>query len=381
MSVPVTVAHVVYRFDFGGLENGIVNLINHMPAERCRHAIVCLTGYSDFAARIRTPGVRLFALQKRPGKDVGCYLRFARLMRELRPDIVHTRNLGTLDMQVIASLQGIRARVHGEHGWDVNDLRGDNPKTVRLRRVCRRFVHRYVTTSRDLEAYLLNRVRVPASRVRQIYNGVDTELFRPRQLHETPPWPGGFSSPDTVVIGSVGRMEAVKNPLGLLSALRRLVDAVPEGRKRLRFAVVGGGPLLAELRDGLRAAGLDSITWLPGARSDVAAIVRHLDIFVLPSLNEGISNTILDAMASGIPVVAARVGGNPELVRDGETGLMYSAGDESELNAQLQRYVEDAATRQRHGARARAVAVANYTLESMVRAYLEVYQDLLDRRR
>jgi sugar transferase (PEP-CTERM/EpsH1 system associated) len=371
------VMHVVHRLDFGGLENGLVNLINRMEPSRYRHAVVCLTDYSDFAKRIQRPAVPLIALNKQPGKDPGCYWRLGRTIRRLKPAVVHTRNLGTLDMQFVAALCAVRGRVHGEHGWDVYDLHGKHPRYLRMRRVARHFVKRYVAMSRDLAQWLQGSVGVPAARITQIYSGVDTERFRPRHDSDRPVWPAGFAPADAIVIGTVGRQEQVKNPLALVRAFGQLVDAVPDLAARLRLVLVGGGPLFEQLGRQVAELGLAAQVWLPGPRHDVNEILRQFDVFVLPSLNEGVSNTILEAMACAVPVVASRVGGTPEVVRDGQTGLLYSAQDETQLTLRLRAYVEDAALRQEHGRQARAIVEQHHSLESMVRSYLEVYDAVL----
>jgi sugar transferase (PEP-CTERM/EpsH1 system associated) len=178
-AAPPLVAHIIHRLDFGGLENGLVNLINAMPVERYRHAIVCLTDYSRFRERVRRPDVAVYALHKRPGKDFGLYGRLWRLLRRVRPDIVHTRNLAAVDCLVPAALAGVPHRVHGEHGRDVVDLDGRNWKYVWLRRLTRPLVDRYIPLSEDLEAWLHERIGVPPQRLRRIYNGVDSRRFHP----------------------------------------------------------------------------------------------------------------------------------------------------------------------------------------------------------
>jgi glycosyltransferase involved in cell wall biosynthesis len=172
-------------------------------------------------------------------------------------------------------------------------------------------------------------------------------------------------------------MEPVKNPLGLVRAFARLVDAVPGSRAALRLVFVGTGPLKGEVETAIAAAGLQDIVWLAGGRNDVPDLVRHFDVFVLPSLNEGISNTLLEAMASGLPVIAGRVGGNPEIVREGETGALYSVDDDHALVEVLRRYVTEAELRRRQGARAREVAEDRHSLTSMVNAYLHVYDSVV----
>lgn len=133
------VAHIIHRLDVGGMENGLVNLINHMPAERYRHAIVCMTRYTDFSQRIHRDDVSLHALHKREGKDLGVHRRLHRLLRSLRPAIVHTRNLATLEAQATAAAAGVRARIHGEHGWDIGDLDGARTKHRLMRRLADRW--------------------------------------------------------------------------------------------------------------------------------------------------------------------------------------------------------------------------------------------------
>lgn len=369
--------HVVTRLDVGGLENGLVNLINRMDPARYRHAVVCLTTYSEFAERIQRHGVPLIALNKQPGKDPGCYLRLARTIRRLQPAVVHTRNLGTLDMQFMAALCAVRGRVHGEHGWDVYDLHGKHPRYLQLRRLARRCVHRYVAMSRDLSSWLQADVGVPQTRISQIYSGVDAEKFRPRTSADAVPWPAGFASPESIVIGTVGRHEAVKNPLGLVRAFRQLLDAVPACAPRLRLVLVGGGVQHEEIARAVTQLGLTRNTWLPGPRNDVADILRQFDVFVLPSLNEGISNTILESMACAVPVVASRVGGTPEIVREGRSGFTYASQDETQLTLLLKTYVEDAALRREHGRTARAIVEQHHSLDSMVRDYLDVYDSVL----
>ena len=177
-SAPPLILHLVYRFDTGGLENGVVNLINHMPSSAYRHVVVALTEVvPGFARRIKRDDVKFIALHKPPGHGAKLYPQLFRLFREQRPVIVHTRNLAALECQVPAALAGVPVRIHGEHGRDVGDLDGTRLRYQWLRRAYRPFVHNYVALSRDLASYVENKVGVPAHRIAQIYNGVDIERF------------------------------------------------------------------------------------------------------------------------------------------------------------------------------------------------------------
>ncbi len=381
-AVPL-IAHIVFRFDYGGLENGIVNLVNRLPANRFRHAIVALDGVGeDFRRRLQRPDVPVLSIGKRPGKDLPSYYRMWRTLRRLRPDLVHTRNLGTLDMQLAAAAAGVRRRVHGEHGWSPADPQGLDPRNLRRRRLLRALPQGYVAMSRDIARWLEQRIGVPAERIRQLYSGVDTGRFRPDgPVPADLPWarsPGAGASP--LILGSVGRFDPIKNHAGLLRAFRTILERHPDWRGRVRLIIAGDGPLRGELTSLARELGLDDSVWFPGARSDVPELMRALDVFVLPSINEGISNTILEAMATGRPVVAGRAGGNPELIVDGLTGALYDPGDPNGLATAVEQYVQQAELRRSHGEAARQRVVEQFSLDAMVARYSEFYDDVLGRR-
>ena len=244
MSAAPLVAHVIHRLGMGGLENGLINLLNGLPREPYRHAVVCLTDATEFAARIRRPDVEVHELHKREGKDPAIYPALWRLFRRLRPRIVHSRNLAALDAQVAAALAGVPVRIHGEHGRDVYDLHGDNRKYLLLRRALRPLITRWVPMSRDLARWLEQRVGVPPGRITQLYNGVDVERFRPDPGARAR-WPlEDWRAPDRVIIGAVGRMEPVKDPLNLVRAFIALSrSGTAEEAARLRLAYLDAGPL------------------------------------------------------------------------------------------------------------------------------------------
>lgn len=372
------IMHVVYRFDTGGLENGIVNLLNGLPAAHYRHAVVALTDVTQFRHRVHAGNVEFHALHKGPGHGIWLYPQLFALMRRLRPAIVHTRNLAALEVVVPAWLAGVPARLHGEHGRDVGDLDGSRRKYQWLRRLYRPFVSHYIALSRDLADYLVQRVGVARSLVTQVYNGVDTARFRPAVATATiagcP-----FVPTQHWLLGSVGRMQAVKDQPTLVRAFLRALETQPVLRQRLRLVLVGDGPLRAQCLALLEAAGAADLAWLPGERDDVAEIMRGLHCFVLPSLAEGISNTILEAMASGLPVIATDVGGNGDLVAHDKTGLVVPAADVNAMAdalCSLANAPEHAAALGRAG---RARAEAHFSLQGMVSAYRNLYDQHLAR--
>jgi glycosyltransferase involved in cell wall biosynthesis len=190
-----------------------------------------------------------------------------------------------------------------------------------------------------------------------------------------------FNDPKLFVVGTVGRMQTVKAQTLLARAFVRALELQPTLGERLRLVMVGEGPLRAECQALLGAAGVGPLAWLPGERDDVPDVMRGLDCFVLPSLAEGISNTILEAMACGLPVLATAVGGNMELVDDRVTGALVAGADVEALAAGLIAMAADPARAAAMGRAGRARVERHFSLRSMVGAYQGLYDKLLAERK
>jgi len=373
------ICHVVYRFTVGGLENGVVNLINHLPGDRWRHAVVSLTDIdASFTGRIRMPGVLLHALHKPPGQGFKQWPALARMFRQLRPAIVHTRNLAALEAQAPAWWAGVPGRVHGEHGRDAEDPHGTSRKHQWMRKAYRPFVQQTIALGRELADYSAQRIGIPPGRLNTIYNGVDTTRFHPAPGGRRAPLAGSpFKEPSLWLVGTVGRMQTVKAQPQLARAFVMALQKQPALRERLRLVLVGDGPLRAECEAVLQQAGVADLAWFAGERGDVPDVMRALDCFVLPSLAEGISNTILEAMASGLPVLATAVGANSELVLPGATGQLVPPGDSGALADGLCKLAQDTAGAAALGRAGRQRVEQRFSLSSMVAAYESVYQRVL----
>jgi len=332
MSQPLHVVHLLYRFAAGGLENVLVQLINGLPRGEFRHSLVALTEIdSAFVARIERDDVRIVTLHKPPGQPFKLYPRVYRLLRELQPDVVHSCNIAALEFMPVATAAGVPLRVHAEHGWDVADPDGSNRKYQALRRLYRRFVHAFIAVSPQLQDYLRDKVRISASRLHFIPNGVDTNHYRPASIEDTGPADFPFRRNEHIVIGTVGRLEPIKNQTLLVAAFIELARSNHPLAARLRLVVVGDGPERGGLSNSLQAVNLVERAWLPGSRPDVAEILKALDLFVLPSLAEGTSCTLQEAMATNLPIIATDVGGNADLLEQGRFGTLVRSNDVAAL--------------------------------------------------
>ncbi|MDO8770442.1 MAG: TIGR03088 family PEP-CTERM/XrtA system glycosyltransferase [Burkholderiaceae bacterium] len=373
------VLHVMYRFDTGGLENGIVNLINHMPSHAYRHAVLALTEVTEFRQRVQRGDVEFISLGKPPGHGVWQYPKLFNLFRQLRPDIVHSRNLAALEVQAPAWAAGVPVRIHGEHGRDIGDLEGNNVTYQRVRRFYKPLVQHYTALSRDLADYLVEKVHVPQENITQAYNGVDTERFRPAS--DGPQLIAGcpFDPAQHWLVGTVGRMQAVKDQVMLVHAFVQALTLAPELQPHMRLVMVGEGPLRAQAQAVLEDAGVARLAWLPGERSDVADIMRGLHVFALPSLSEGISNSILEAMATSLPVVATAVGGNADLVLQGQTGHLVPSANPQAMARRLVQLAANPARARSMGQIGRQRALATFSMQAMVATYQSVYDQQLRR--
>ena len=336
------VLHLVYRFSVGGLENMLVQLVNGLAPARFRHTIVALTDVDpSFAARISVPDVEFVALGKPPGQAFRLFPSFLRLLHHSAPHTLHTCNLGALEFQFPGWLARVPRRVHAEHGWDVSDPDGSNARHRMLRRILSPFVHDFVAVSGHIHDYLTERVGLPEGRVHTITNGVDLERFRPREDGDALPEGFPFVPGRHWVIGTIGRLETIKNQILLVRAFASLVKSDWPMADRLRLVIAGEGGLRDTITGELDSAGLLGRAWLAGARDDVPELLRFIDCFVLPSLAEGTSCTLQEAMATALPIVATDVGGNRALLDAGRLGGLVPAGNVGELARVIRAHCEN----------------------------------------
>jgi sugar transferase (PEP-CTERM/EpsH1 system associated) len=368
------ILHVVYSFGVGGLENVIVQLVNRLPRGQYKHAILALSTVTDFRDRIKRDDVEIIALNKPPGHAFSLYPEIFRLFCKLKPDVVHTCNLAALEIQPLAWLTGIRNRVHAEHGLEMSNAKSDSRRRL-LRRFYKFFVSRQIAVSEKLFDYLKNEIGVPEESLKLIANGVDTTIFLPRELGSSDSFDMPFAKGQQWTVGSVGRLEHIKNQVFLARAFVLLIQRHPECRGNLRLAIVGEGRLKAQIAEILKEGQVLELAWLPSERNDIPDILANLDCFVLPSYSEGTSCTLQEAMASSLPVVATAVGGTPALIENGINGTLVQPDDDEALATAIYGYYINTGLAKSHGKKAREQAERDFSIESMIQQYESVFND------
>ncbi|MCE5276585.1 MAG: glycosyltransferase [Planctomycetaceae bacterium] len=354
---PLHVLHVISQFGHGGMELALARVTRALGAP-LRHSVVAIRS-SLGAGDLLPPDVPLYCLNA-AGRDWRVPLRLWRLIRRIRPDVIHARNWGALpDVAAARLLAGRVPLIFSLHGWsNLTDM-------PLRRRVAFKLVGatatRLFAVSSELQQALQQRFARRASTIGVIPNGVDTGLFCPAQT------PRAAATP--LVVGTAGGLRAVKNHALLIRSCAALAASGID----LQLQIAGKGELRDDLAALAQTLGLADRLVLPGNVDDVPAFLRGLDIFALPSFSEGHPNALLEAMACGLPCVATDVGSVREVLRDGCFGRLVPSDDAEALADAIASLAADAEARRRLGSGARQHVCRNYGMERMAAAYAELY--------
>jgi sugar transferase (PEP-CTERM/EpsH1 system associated) len=365
------VGHVIHALTSGGMERGILNIVNYGDWSRFQHVIVCLTSADDIIDEIRSPVCEVIQLRKASGNDWRLPVRLARALRQARLDVVHARGWPTLvETAVGAALARIRETVYSFHGRTVEDLHTVRRRRQWVQRLVTPRYRRIVTLNPRMRQELAAECGVPERAIEVIPNGVDTVRFCPlpnrNALREK------FDLPDDrYVLGSVGRLDPVKNHLLLLRALRRCSEL----SRRPFVVLVGEGSERLAIEREIARLGLTGDVRLYGHRTDIGELLNCFDAYVQTSLYEGFSNTLLEAMSCGLPVLATNVGGTADIVSSGREGWLFESGDDEQLAALLERLISESGGAVM-GRRGRELVLDRYSILTMVSRYEHLYGQL-----
>ena len=371
------VMHVVNVLGRGGTEFGILKLMAGLGNDVFDHRLCATRGAEpDFVQAYSLGNVLSVAGTRREGFQFPLF-RLRRIFRQYRPHIVHTRNWGAVEAIVAARLAGVPVVIHSEHGYEVSNLRGLPRRQRIFRRMAYSAADAVFTVTRELREYHARQAWVRPEAIRVIHNGVDTQRFAPcSETRVRIRKEFGFAD-ECLVLGSVGRLVPIKDYPTLLYAAEQLLYR----GFNVRVLLAGEGPLLESLQGQVQNSRLLSGRVLfAGASDRVPELLNAMDIFALPSLGEGMSNTLLEAMACGLPLVATRTGGNSEIVEEGHSGWLYTPACVEELVDRLGYLSSQSEMRSRLGQNARERTVRQFSLDTMLRRYRDLYLDLAVRR-
>jgi glycosyltransferase involved in cell wall biosynthesis len=360
--------------DVGGLERNIINQVREGHKLGQSVSVVCLERPGALAAQAEGLGATVVCLDKPPGLCPRLVGRMRAVLRRLRPHVVHTHQITSLLYAgAAADGAGNPLVVHTEHG---KERYADRLKTRWLGRLAGRFAARFFCLSRDMAAEVKSHGIVPPGKVRVILNGIDTDCFVRRGDGQALRLQLGIP-PRAPVLGTVGRLTPVKRQDLLLRAFAGLRQRVPDAH----LVVVGGGPLEQNLRDLAAELGVSACCHLVGYQQEPQRYLHLFDVFTLTSESEGIPQALLEASAAGIPAVAAHVGGIPEVIADGQSGLLFPSGDMEALADGVASLLANPDLAGRLGAAARARVESLFHIRRMAADYHYQFLELLGRRR
>ena len=365
---PLRVMHVVVGLGLAGMEKVIVDGLKRFDRKKIISSVCCIIARGSLADKLEESGIRVFEL----GNGISVLdriisLKLMKLFKQEKIDIVHSYSGVYRDACMGAKLAGIPINIHTDQG----KFYPDTQWTRWNHRFFSLFRDKVVTVSEELKDFLIDEVGIRPGKIMINYNGVDIKDHElgidPLKKRQELGLDGG-----RLVIGIVARLVPVKDHKTLFLSAKMVFESVPEGV----LLVIGDGPLRGDLEDFSQKLGISEKIKFLGLRKDVAELMTICDLFVLSSLSEGTSLTLLEAMATGKPVVATNVGGNPELVEDGVTGLLVPPKNPEKLAEAIIEVLNDKGKRETMGKAGRNRVATHFSIEKMVEGYENLYFDL-----
>ena len=372
----VLLCHVVTSLEVGGMENGIVNLANNHDRDKFEVLICCLNEAGEMAKRLKKD-VRVHVLEEVEGFSLTRILRVARFFRKLRPDIVHAHGWGGGSFYAItgAKLAQVPVVVNGEHGSFFLKYH-----QVLAQKLLAKMVDVTLSVCESLKDNIEHFLDITAEKIMVIPNGIDMELFSGSCDHcdffqELREKYNLAINKESFVISCIGSLRPVKNQMLLLKALVEIRNR--NGGGNLCCLFVGDGPAFEGLKKFVINNHLEGCVVFLGRRNDIPQVLSASDVLVLTSISEGMSNVILEAFSSGLPVIATKSAGTIELIEDGCSGYLVEQQDVSGLAYKIKLLFGNRDLCGRLGSKACEVARKKYSIANMVVGYEKVYLDLL----
>jgi len=369
----IRILHVVEAIGVGGgVENGIAHLIERMDPNRFEHILCGVFRLGPQVERYPADRVQIVCLAQKERTLATQAGPLAEMIRKLRPEIVHSRNWGAMEAVVAGRWVGGTSVIHSEHGVEM-DPAAEPRRRSWLRRFAFSLADHVFCVSYQLRDMLAARTGFPLRKMAVIHNGVKTSRFR-QDASVRKAFRAELGIDDhEFCIGCVGRLNRIKD----YPTIFRAAEVFSRSSRSWRLLILGGGADQAELEDFVtsRPALHRRVRFL-GSSSRVPEFLNAIDAYVLSSLCEGISNSLLEAMATALPVIVTATGGNPEVVVDGDSGLLFPVGDAERLAEQLLLLYDDRNRREQMGKQALRRVEERFSLDSMVAGYEEMYQRL-----
>jgi len=370
MKNKIKIMQVVHSMNVAGAEKLVDSIVRNLNGSEFSFSICCLDSIGPLGEQLIKDGFDVFCLNRKPGVDFGLIRRFAGILKEKQTNILHAHQYTPYFYAASAAIFGNRPKVvfteHGRHQPD--KIR---PKRLIYNKILSRFTDRITGVCGFSKDSLIRYEKMPAGKIDVIYNGINYKNFdvfvdRDKKRKEL-----GVGEND-VVVGMVGRFSPIKNHKMLLEAFGRVVKEAPNAK----LLLAGDGPLKENSQSAIRNSQLKDKVIFLGLRMDIPEILKALDIYVLPSIAEAASLTLLEAMAAGLPVAATRAGGDAEIVINNKTGILVSPDDPNGFAGAIIYLIQNPGEAKAMGKAGRERVEREFNIDKMLNEYRELYQKL-----
>jgi glycosyltransferase involved in cell wall biosynthesis len=357
---------ITHDLAIGGLQQVVVNICRTIDRSRFHVSVLCLRNLGEFVPEVEAMGIPvLFIPQKENGTDYFSFIKVVKVLRRQKIDIIHTHNTQPfVDGTIGALFSGVRTIVHTDHARDFPDKR----RYMFAEWFVSRFAYKVIGVSDHTSQNLMKYERISPRKVLTITNGIDGSRFQITVDKEKKRKELGVDGLGPVM-GLGVRLTEQKGISYLLRAMPQVLKALPD----VTLVIAGKGPLQDSLRQEASSLGIDRHVIFAGPRLDIPELLKLFDLYVLPSLWEGLPMVLLEAMAAGCPVLATGVGGVPTVIRHGESGSLVEPKNPQALSKEIVRLLSDSQLRKRYAENGLKTFREKFSAEVMTRQYEQLY--------
>jgi sugar transferase (PEP-CTERM/EpsH1 system associated) len=372
-----TILHLLYKLTFGGTERVIVNLVNS-SSRNIRNYICSFCDYNKtFMKELNRSEKVVFSIGKQEGNDFSIPFKIASFCRHHDVDIIHSLGWATYAEGLFAAgVSGKKCKfIHSFRGKTIEDTINIPKRRIHAQHFFSNFCDAIITPSEESRKEYSQLINIDPEKIRVIYNGVDIDRFQIDSSYSLKEKRKEFGlKKEDIIIGSAARFDPVKNIDALVRAFARLPEGILE---KCKLLLLGDGPELSCVQNTAKDLGVKEKVLFAGMRSDIPQCLSLVDIYVQPSKFEGVPNAVLEAMAAGLPVIATKVGGVPEIIEDGRTGILVAVDDKRSLTQSIEFLIENSDKRREMGSLGRKRVTSLFSIEKMVSEYEKLYEEIM----
>lgn len=369
----IKVLQITHDLAIGGLQQVIVNICRTIDRQKFDISVLCLRSLGEYVPEIEKLGIKVTLLpQKQDGVDYLSFLKVAKILRQERPDVIHTHNTQPfIDGTLGGLLAGVKKIIHTDHARSFPD----NKRYMFAEWFMSHFAYRVVGVSEHTANNLIKYEKISPKKIKIIPNGIDATRFNITIDREKKKRELGITN-NGPIIGLGVRLTEQKGITYLLQAMPAIIEKFPA----ITLVIVGEGPLMKQLKAEADSLEVTKNVLFLGPRLDIPELLQTFEIYVLPSLWEGLPMVLLEALAAGCPIIATKVGGVATAVEDGVNGTLVQPRDVKQLSRAIIKLLENQDLREEFSLNGRALFEKKFKAEIMTQNYERMFTDSLMRK-